>query len=77
MDKVPEFLQDAIKQSPMLVAVMAVTYYCYRQLATEHKSHLESKDKEIDRLVEEKNALQERFLSARLTTSDGKKAKGK
>ena len=76
MDNVPDFLKDAIKQSPMLVAVLAVAYYAYRQLAIEHKSHLQSKDKEIDRLVEEKNALQKKFLANRLTTSDGKKAKG-
>lgn len=61
------------KNSPMLAACVLVVVALYYALTKEHKSHLDSKDKEIERLVKEKNALQEVILSNRLSTKSKKK----
>jgi hypothetical protein len=73
--ELPQPIKDAIAQSPSLIIVMAVTFYAYRQLANEHKAHLNSNDKEIERLVTEKNAA-EGVSKNRLSTDDKSKGRG-
>lgn len=72
----PQTIKDTLAQSPSLIFVLIVAYYAYRQLANEHKAHLESKDREIERLVKEKNLLQKEILQNRLSTEDKSKSKG-
>ena len=69
----PQQIKDAISQSPTLLIVLLVAYYCFEQLKKEHLGHLKSKDDEIERLVQEKNVLQKEFLKQRLSTADKSK----
>jgi hypothetical protein len=73
----PSWIDKAIKEAatqfPTLVICLGIVYFAYSVLSKAHKSHLESKDKEIERLVREKNSLQELVLKNRLSTKSKKK----
>lgn len=70
--ELPDWVVEILEQSPIAVVALLVAYFAYREIAKTHKNHLESKDSEIKRLVDEKNALQELVLRNRLsTTEDG------
>ena len=65
------------QQSPTIIAVFIVGFILFRYIQQQHKEHLESKDKEIERLVKEKNELHKMVLKERLSTNDAKGKGGK
>lgn len=73
MDNVPEWLVPILKEMPTLLVVLLVVWYGFKRVMEEHEMHLKSKDAEIERLVKEKNELQELVLKQRLSTQKPKK----
>lgn len=45
--------------------------WCYRYITSEHAKHIQSKDDEIKRLVEEKKELQSLFMKRLRSTEPG------
>ena len=64
-------IQILKQQSPTVLIVLLVVWVLGRYIAKQHKTHLDSKEKEIDRLVKERDKLQEILLKTeRLSTQD-------
>ena len=61
-------LVELVKQVPGFGFAVLVIYWAYRYVEKQHDEHLKSKDREIERLVEERNKFQEMVLAGRLTT---------
>jgi hypothetical protein len=74
----PEWAVEPLKASPTLLFSLLVMWLCGGYIARLHAEHIKSKDAEIKRLVEEKNALQKIVLRNRLSTEpkDAKSGKG-
>lgn len=56
--------------SPNLIVVLTVAGILGRYIIQQHKTHLDSKEKEIERLVKERDKLQDHLLKQRLSTTD-------
>lgn len=70
MSTPPEWLIEVLKQSPTLTVCLVVVWFAINHIIKEHAKHLASKDAEIERLVAEKNKLQEFVLEKRLSTEE-------
>lgn len=68
MPQIPEWLTIVLKESPTLGVCVIIFWIWLRYITSSHESHLVSKDSEIERLVKEKNQLQQLFLKERLST---------
>lgn len=68
--QLPGWITDLLKQSPALAFGLAVFVLAFRYIQSEHAKHLASKDAEIDRLVKERDKLQNIILKNRLTTEE-------
>ena len=65
----PEWVLEVLKQqAPSVLAALVVAYFFGKYIIEQHKSHLASKDAEIERLVKEKAELQK--LNQRLSTRE-------
>jgi hypothetical protein len=71
--ELPDWAIEIVKESPTVLVCLLVMYGAYYALSAAHQSHIESKEKEIERLVKEKNDLQRLVLSNRLSTEEKKK----
>lgn len=56
MGQLPLWFVEILKESPMAGLCFAVMYLGYLALSKSHNAHLESKDKEIERLVKERTS---------------------
>jgi hypothetical protein len=63
-----QILEKLLTDSPILALVAIGIYYFFKYMRDQHLSHLKSKDKEIERLVKERDRLQGLILEQRLTT---------
>ena len=73
----PDWFIDLLKRETPTVAIVFVLLICLGcYIQRQHKSHLRSKDCEIERLVKEKNKLQNLLLKNRLSTDEGKRDEG-
>ena len=59
LENLPGWAIEALKQFPVIVIVLVVQGFLAKYIVKQHQAHLESKDKEIDRLVQEKNKLKD------------------
>ncbi len=69
-----DYAKDLVKNSPTLAVCLAVVWFAVNRITAEHKSHLESKDKEIERLVDEKRELQSQFVKNLKSSVRGKQS---
>lgn len=83
-DWVLNILKEIASEFPTLVVCLLVVFLAFKRVTQEHDKHMKSKNEEIERLVAEKNQLQELVLENRLSTrgdrdkdNDRKKSKGK
>jgi hypothetical protein len=63
-----QIIEKIALESPVLALAAVGIYFFFRHLRSQHQEHLKSKDKEIERLVKERDRLQEVILHHRLTT---------
>ena len=69
MSDLPDWAVELLKDSPTLVVCLLIIWYAFGYITKQHERHLADKDKEIERLVAEKNELQKLFLQNRLSTA--------
>lgn len=68
--QLPDWMVESLKQYPALVFGLVVFWLAFKHIQTQHKEHLASKDKEIERLVKERDKLQNLVLKTRLSTDE-------
>jgi hypothetical protein len=68
--QLPGWVTESLKQSPALVFGLVVFFFAFRHIQGEHEKHIASKDAEINRLVKERDKLQNFVLKNRLTTEE-------
>lgn len=68
--QLPGWMIDSLKQSPGLVFGLVIFWLAFKHIQKEHAKHLGSKDAEIDRLVKERDKLQNVILKNRLSTEE-------
>lgn len=68
--QLPDWVIESLKQSPGLVFGLAIFWVAFKHIQKEHAKHLDSKDAEIDRLVKERDKLQNVILKSRLSTEE-------
>lgn len=64
------WVTETLKESPALTFALIVFWLAFRHVQKEHAKHLASKDAEIDRLVKERDKLQNLILKNRLSTEE-------
>jgi hypothetical protein len=68
--QLPSWVTESLKQSPALVFGLVVFVLAFRHIQKVHEQHLASKNAEIDRLVKERDKLQNLILKNRLSTEE-------
>lgn len=68
--QLPNWVVESLRQYPALVFGLVIFWLAFKHIQAQHKEHLASKDKEIERLVKERDKLQNIVLKNRLSTDD-------
>ena len=66
--QVPDWVAEALKGSPSLAIGALVFYLAFKHIAKSHQAHIASLTAEKDRLVKERDKLQDLVLKNRLST---------
>jgi hypothetical protein len=74
--QLPDWAVESLKQYPALVFGLVVFWLAFKHILAQHQDHLASKDKEIERLVKERDKLQNIVLKTRLSTDESSPPSG-